>query len=129
MIPVSKDLSSKLTGDDNLSLSLAEEYYACFLPDATFIKLLERYREIVNQNPADLISEIEEKLLTAPDFRMLIKKIIMLWYLGSSDVVTGDLKGDKHYFHYEALVWKVIHAHPPGLTGGYYGYWAYKPEN
>ncbi len=129
MIPIFAEMSSKLCGDDSLSLPLAEEYYTCFLPDTNFIKLLEQYKEIVEQNRGDIISEIEEKLLISPDFRLLIKKIIMLWYLGYSDAITGDLKGEKHYFHYEALVWKVIHAHPPGLTGGYYGYWAYKPEN
>jgi hypothetical protein len=27
------------------------------------------------------------------------------------------------------LVWKAIRAHPMALTGGYFGYWHYAPED
>lgn len=30
--------------------------------------------------------------------------------------------------YFEGLVWRVIQAHPPGLTGGYFGHWYYPPE-
>jgi hypothetical protein len=31
--------------------------------------------------------------------------------------------------YFESVVWKVIQAHPPGLSGGYYGHWHYPPED
>jgi hypothetical protein len=30
---------------------------------------------------------------------------------------------------YESLVWRAIQAHPPGLSGGYFGQWHYRPED
>lgn len=31
--------------------------------------------------------------------------------------------------HFEAVMWRVIQAHPPGLSGGYFGHWHYPPED
>ena len=31
--------------------------------------------------------------------------------------------------HFEALMWRVIQAHPPALSGGYFGHWHYSPED
>ena len=31
--------------------------------------------------------------------------------------------------HFEAVLWRVIQAHPPGLSGGYFGHWRYPPED
>ena len=33
----------------------------------------------------------------------------------------------EHYF--AGLFWRVIEAHPPGLSGGYFGHWTYPPDN
>jgi hypothetical protein len=30
--------------------------------------------------------------------------------------------------YFESVVWRVIYAHPRGLTGGYFGHWHYPPE-
>ena len=48
------------------------------------------------------------------------------------DVVRGTqrktmIASPEDYF--ESVVWKVIQAHPPGLSGGYYGHWHYPPED
>jgi len=31
--------------------------------------------------------------------------------------------------HFQALMWRVIQAHPPALSGGYFGHWHYPPED
>jgi hypothetical protein len=31
--------------------------------------------------------------------------------------------------YFEAVLWRVILAHPPGLSGGYFGHWHYPPED
>jgi hypothetical protein len=31
--------------------------------------------------------------------------------------------------YFESLIWRVIQAHPPALSGGYFGHWFYPPED
>jgi len=31
--------------------------------------------------------------------------------------------------YFESVIWRAIHAHPPALTGGYFGHWKYPPED
>ena len=31
--------------------------------------------------------------------------------------------------YFSGLAWKIIGAHPPGLSGGYFGHWRYRPDN
>jgi hypothetical protein len=31
--------------------------------------------------------------------------------------------------YFRGMMWSVIRAHPPALSGGYFGYWRYPPEN
>jgi hypothetical protein len=31
--------------------------------------------------------------------------------------------------YFGALLWPVIGAHPPGLSGGYFGHWRYLPDD
>jgi hypothetical protein len=38
-----------------------------------------------------------------------------------------DLDDPEDYF--EAVLWRVVQAHPPGLSGGYFGHWRYPPED
>lgn len=125
-----KQLSIVLCADTNLSASLSDEYFEILASDVNFIPLLNDYKKILDTNPSDIIFEIQNLLLTNNGYKLLIKEIIKLWYLGKSDrKEIVDLKRKNHYFHYDALIWKVLHTHPAGLTGGYFGYWSYKPEN
>lgn len=40
-----------------------------------------------------------------------------------------NIRGDEELDYFEAAVWRVIQAHPPALSGGYFGYWHYPPED
>lgn len=31
--------------------------------------------------------------------------------------------------YFESLIWRAALAHPPGLSGGYFGHWRYPPED
>ena len=48
---------------------------------------------------------------------------------GIPDVDTPEGEIPAPEDHFEALVWRVIQAHAPGLSGGYYGQWHYAPED
>lgn len=79
--------------------------------------------------------ELIEKLDV--DQKRCCKGIAFLWFTSefieweSLSTVTLPAKrqpGNEEEY-YSALLWKTIRAHPPGLTGGYYGHWKYEPEN
>lgn len=38
-------------------------------------------------------------------------------------------RSEEELDYFEAAVWRVIQAHPPALTGGYFGHWHYPPED
>lgn len=124
-------LSVIVCGEANLDRDLSNEYWDIFNNDATISpdlrKMLELYDSILQSNPSDILIEIKKQMMTDEPMRELLRKIIKIWYLGRPPV--KELKGPRFFYHYEALIWKVAHAHPPGLSGGYYGYWHYKPEN
>jgi hypothetical protein len=42
-------------------------------------------------------------------------------------IVDDDSLRPAEYF--SGLAWRIIGAHPPGLSGGYFGHWHYRPEN
>jgi hypothetical protein len=128
MMEVFKQFSVIVCADESISNSLSKEYYDLFSKDVNFLPLLTDFKKIIDSNPSDIVLEICNNILSNSAYKNLVKEIIKLWYLGKIDRL-GELKGNDHYFHYDALIWKVLHAHPTGLTGGYYGYWSYKPEN
>jgi hypothetical protein len=45
----------------------------------------------------------------------------------SGAIYATGVMGEDDYF--ESLVWRVVQAHPRGLSGGYFGHWHYPPED
>jgi hypothetical protein len=66
-------------------------------------------------------------VLADPELKELVRLVLVLWYFGLLDTTPPRALGPEQY--YGGLFWGVVHAHPPGLSGGYSGYWAYPPEN
>jgi hypothetical protein len=122
------DLSALLTGVESLSIGLAKQYIKFFEGNAEFIALLKEYDGLEQLQNIDLETEVLKLLQQEKKYKEVAATIIRLWYLGKFKDDTAKLAGGGYYYHYEALIWKVIQAHPPGLTGGYFGYWNYKPE-
>ena len=131
--------SKLVTGEDSLSRKLSNVYFEIFNADPAvqtdFLRLLDVYQEILNKGETDHEPAIKEKILPDTNLNAITLSIIKLWYLGiiksltTNSQNTEPLKGGGYYFHHEALIWKIARAHPAGLSGGYYGYWSYKPEN
>ncbi|MBC2845075.1 hypothetical protein [Winogradskyella flava] len=104
---------------------------------------------LLNEYGDDFISLLNnnyfgKKAKSTSSERKLNGLIIYLWYtsefitrseLDSFFDVSDDFNKQNEFVHsspvpyYNGLVWKAIRAHPLGLTGGYFGYWKYKPEN
>jgi hypothetical protein len=122
------ELSKELCGMDDLSKKLSEVYYGIFHNDPAVSGKLKSL--LATYQPGSL----QELINNDTDMKDLALDIIKLWYLGvikSLEVSTAPmpLMGGGFYFYQEALIWKAAQAHPAGLSGGYYGYWSYKPEN
>lgn len=124
-------LSQQLTGFDDLSSSLAETYLT-FLraqPEvaATIDDLLSEFG-LLERVGSDL-QRFRSRIVENERFSEAIPRIIAIWYTASYRSANGDthIVGAEPYF--QALLWPSIRAHTPGLSGGYFGYWAYPPEN
>jgi hypothetical protein len=73
-----------------------------------------------------------------PELGPLVRRIVLLWITGALpevDWVTAAKPEQRlHYLDdpiafFGALMWPLMAAHVPGLSGGYFGYWRYPPEN
>jgi hypothetical protein len=118
-------LSETLTGRSPLDERLAEEYLARVraAPDGADLEaLLDEYDAIVAAG-GDLEAAVKHRIMGRDALRKPAKLVILLWYLGEF----GEGGPAEHYF--QGLFWDVIHAHPPGLSGGYFGHWSYPPDN
>jgi hypothetical protein len=80
------------------------------------------------------MQEIGQRIMNDAGLGPLAQQIIVLWY--TSALHTKDEKGNDLWDfpedpnqYFGGLVWSVIHAHPLGLSGGYFGHWKYPPEN
>jgi hypothetical protein len=128
------EISIELTGFDKLPPNLIEAY---------FDKLIKT--DGYSENLSKLIDELlihdtllEELIKANKVYQELAKGLVFLWY--TSELINwqtlGETKSDKlsktegtQEEYYEGLIWKAIRAHPPGLSGGYFGHWKYEPEN
>lgn len=46
-----------------------------------------------------------------------------------SGAIAADAQIHDEADYFESVMWRVIQAHPRGLSGGYYGHWHYPPED
>jgi hypothetical protein len=129
------ELSVILTGYEKLNPRIAQLYYDKLsnVFGEHFSKILETYHEAVKINVNDPELVVRTKIWSDHDMQVLSQEIIKLWYtarLTTTNFVTAPVNWvapQEAYF--ESLLWKTIEAHPPALSGGYFGYWRYAPEN
>jgi hypothetical protein len=78
-------------------------------------------------------TEIEKKLMADAALRPTLCQIVLLWYTSalreSADNLPLVLRYGTQQAYFGGLVWRILGAHPPGLSGGYFGHWRYRPEN
>jgi hypothetical protein len=128
--------SKIVCGEADLSVKLSQTYFDIFSNQINMgtelQKLLGWFGDTLDNHPLSLEETISAQLQKDESDRNITLLIIKLWYLGVIAPISDPAKpltGNGYYFHHEALIWKVASAHPAGLSGGYFGYWAYKPEN
>lgn len=123
-------ISSFLTGFSTLSLLLAEEYLRRLeqFPEFSELpKLITIFNEKC-RNSKSKEALVRKHIMEDEKLRGLVKVIILLWYTGEIHS-TKDKEGGHPEHYFQGLLWSAVHAHPPGLSGGYFGYWMYPPEN
>jgi hypothetical protein len=126
-------LSRILTGVENLDAELGRQYLAR-LSSTSFEPLL---RQILDEfrkfkKDASLADQVKFQLLGSDALRPTICQIILLWYTSAmqSDLespATMQYGTQEEYF--SGLAWRIVGAHVPGLSGGYFGHWRYRPDN
>ena len=126
------ELSQELTGVSHLSAALAQRYLTRMAVagfESRIAALLEHYETLKRESPPRSLDELWKPVET----RTLVQQIIVLWY---SSALVQDLSDQRPTLqfgtpdeHFQALLWDAIGAHPPALSGGYFGHWHYPPEN
>lgn len=120
-----QQISVLLTGVENLSPRLSESFLL-FLTEKesnAIENMIFLFRQTTHE-------EFLQKVLADKTHAGLMRAIIKLWYCG--EYVNLDAKVQLIHSpeaYYDGLMWATIQAHPVGLTGGYFGYWKYPPEN
>lgn len=129
------DLSRFLTGFDSLPNTECESYRQRLLADPLYQQHLQPIIDLNKTHGPDTLTKLSPPQLAC------CRGIVFLWY--TSELIpfnntnqpdfrkarTSDTKTGSETEYYNSLLWKVIRAHPPGLSGGYYGHWKYEPEN
>jgi hypothetical protein len=126
-------LSTLLTGFDDLPSDISDGYLNKMSGTDPYKKHLPALLSLAEGYAAS------EELTKALDSnqKACCKAIVFLWYaaeLISWASATGS-KLEKERVsateneYYSGLIWRAIRAHPLALSGGYYGYWKYEPEN
>ena len=123
------ELSSSLTGVA-VEKDIAAEYLARIRAEPFGNKidpLIALFRSL-KANPADLDAAVRSQIVESTEFGALANQLTLLWYT-SAFLDAGKWKFGTPDQHFRALIWPTISAHPPALSGGYFGYCKYPPEN
>jgi hypothetical protein len=127
-------LSRILTGVDGLDKNMGRQYLdritgSTFEPSLQ--QVLERFRIMGAHATSELV---KQQILNDDALRPTICQIILLWYTsGMQDPNDPKTPTIMHYGtqeeYFSGLGWQLIGAHVPGLSGGYFGHWRYRPDN
>jgi Membrane bound FAD containing D-sorbitol dehydrogenase len=126
-------LSRILTGVQNLNAELGRQYMdrlASTPFEPVLRQVLERFRELKDDDTR--VDQVKREILANDMFRPTVCQIILLWYTSAMrDNLTTPLVmrygSQEEYF--SGLAWRIIGDHVPGLSGGYFGHWRYRPDN
>jgi Membrane bound FAD containing D-sorbitol dehydrogenase len=130
-------LSRILTGVNDIQDELGRQYLdrltsSPFQPQVR--EILERFRGL--KQGAKLAEQVKAKIVADDSLRPTVCQIILLWYtstmqdnLGAQPPAAPAMRFGTQEEYFSGLAWQIIGAHPPGLSGGYFGHWRYRPEN
>jgi hypothetical protein len=126
-------LSRVLTGVEPLDPELGRQYldrlnstpYA-----APLRQILERFRAL--KAGGSLAAQVKRQILGDDALRPAVCQIILLWFtsaLRDNQTGTITLRYGSQEEYFSGLAWQIMGAHVPGLSGGYFGHWRYRPDN
>jgi hypothetical protein len=126
-------LSTLVTGFEELPSAISDGYLARLLAADGYSNHLPSVLSLAQ----DLSSADELMKLLNNQQKACCKGVVFLWYAAellpwasaNSNVMDKNRQNASEEEYYSGLIWKAIRAHPLGLSGGYYGYWKYEPEN
>src|SRR5438270_8395926 len=126
-------LSRLLTGFEELDATLGRQYLDRLIrtpAQASLRRILEIFRELGGQNTAP--AQVKQHILTDDSLRPTVCQIVLLWYTSAMqdnpDTPSVVRYGTQEQY-FSGLAWQAIGAHVPGLSGGYFGHWRYRPDN
>lgn len=91
-------------------------------------EVLTRFEKLSKRS----LAEVERKMVADAKLRPTLCQIVLLWYtsaLRDSDSDPLVLRYGNEQAYFGGLVWRILGAHAPGLSGGYFGHWRYRPDN
>ncbi len=124
-------LSKALTGENNISTRVGKEYLMRLLSafgEPLILNLLATFKSI-SELQKDIDYNIKTKIIGHNDYGNIALEIIKLWYTGQFSDENGQINSGSEANYFNGFIWKVIKAHPPGQSGGPYGYWTEAPED
>jgi hypothetical protein len=68
-----------------------------------------------------------QAVMQDPALRDAVRQLLLFLYTGFTEAM-GDDSGSPEN-HFESLMWRAALAHPPALSGAYFGHWHYPPED
>lgn len=132
-------LSRILTGVAGLNEELGRQYLDRLTssPHQPILRrILETFRGFATNSP--LIDEVKAQIVGNDEFRSTVCQIVLLWYTAAmwdnpttpmDPTAPINLRYGNQDEYFSGLAWQIIGAHVPGLSGGYFGHWRYRPDN
>ena len=122
-------LSVALTGDADLNPRLVRDHLdrlAKLQPPTDLAPLAAAWSSIAALPEAQRPALTASQIMAVPALAAIAKQIILLWYVGDPvpDVATGRTSAQ----YFGGILWRIARAHPPALSGGYFGHWTYGPD-
>jgi hypothetical protein len=126
-------LSRILIGVTHLDCALGSQYLDRLLSTPlgpAVSQVLERFAKF--KADETLPDQVKKEIVSDDTLRPAVCQIILLWYtsaLWDNETIPITLRYGTQDEYFSGLAWSIIGAHPPGLSGGYFGHWRYRPEN
>jgi hypothetical protein len=125
------DLSRVLTAEEQLDREIATQYLERIGQEPAgrqLEELLRVFREITSGGE-NVVEGVRARIMGDDSLAPLAQMIVILWFTSVILDDKGDWKFDRPEQYFSGLMWGAVHAHVPGLSGGYHGHWRYPPEN
>lgn len=126
-------LSKVLTGVETLDPALGRQYLDRLnsTPFAPFLRqILDRFRKL--KPGSTLTDRVKQEILSDDNLRPTLGQIVLLWYTSAmrdNDGIPPSFRYGAQEEYFSGLAWQIMGGHVPGLSGGYFGHWRYRPDN